>query len=179
MFLVHIHSGALHRECLAAMDALHQVRQANFFQLAENFLETGFAAVRGADRAPYDSAAKQLNPVIRQLESIMSQHGENVANGLIDYLYSTVQDIHGRIQYYDPEEVLSWLRTANAESSKYLERMESINRSALTTATIEELRMALINKGLAPSPAEPLLFEGSPLPFAWALQASSARLSQH
>jgi len=174
IFLMHIHSGALHRSCLATIDALSRVRQANFFKFSKAYFEAGFAAVRGADRAPYESAAKELNPVIQELESILTQHGENVADGTIYYLYTTIQNIHNRIQYYEPDEVFDWLKTADLELSKHLERMRSMNNSALNKAEIEGIRTILINKGLVPSQAEPLLFEGDPLPFAWALQASNA-----
>jgi ubiquinone/menaquinone biosynthesis C-methylase UbiE len=174
IFLMHLHSGALHRNCLATIDALSRVQQANFFELAKTFFEAGFAAVRGADRTPYDRAAKQMNPVIQELESILSQHGENAADGTVYYLYNTLQNIHKRIQYYEPDEVSDWLETADLEISKHLERMRSMNNSALNKAEIEAIRTILINKGLTPSQAEPLLFEGDPLPFAWALQATNA-----
>ena len=172
IFLLHFHSGALHLNCLATVDALSRVRQANFFAVTEGFLNAGFAAVRGEDRAPYDDAGKQMNPVIKELESIMSEHGENVADGTIDYLYSTLQKIHSRIQYYDPEETLNWLASLDIELAKYQERMQSMNDCALTKKTIEGIRTILVNKGLSPSQAEPLLFAGDPLPYAWALQAS-------
>jgi len=172
IFLLHFHSGALHQNCLATIAALSRVRRSNFFALTEAFLSAGFAAVRGEDRALYDDAAKQMNPVIKELESIMSEHGETVADGTIDYLYSTLQKIHSRIQYYEPEETLNWLSTMDVELAKYQERMQSMNNCALNKAAIEGIRTILINKGLSPSQAEPLLFEGDPLPYAWALQAS-------
>jgi ubiquinone/menaquinone biosynthesis C-methylase UbiE len=174
MFLMHIDSGALHQECLAAIDSLRRVREARFFELTTTFFEAGFAAVRGADRAPYDTAAGYMNPVIQELEAIMTQHGEKAADGTIDYLYSTLQKIHSRIQYYEPDEVLNWLKTSDAEVSKYLDRMQSMNACALNKAEIEGIRNLLINNGMQPSQAEPLQFEGDPLPFAWTLQVTTA-----
>jgi hypothetical protein len=174
MFLLHINSGALHHECLAAIDALHRVRESRFFELAGQFFEAGFAAVRGADRGPYEAAARNLNPVVKEIEAIMTRHGENAADGTIHYLYSTLQSIHERIQYYDPDEVLGWLKTSDTEVSKYLKRMKSMSACALNKGEIEGIRTLMINKGLQPGQAEPLQFEGDPLPYAWALQVTTA-----
>ncbi len=175
IFLLHFQGGALHQSCQATLDALQRVQKVDFFALTTAFLTAGFAAVRGADRGPYDSAAKQLNPAIKELESILSQHGEGVADRTIEYLYSTLQNIHSRIEHYDADEVLNWLAAMEQELPKYLQRMESMHRSVLNKAAIEGIRTMLANKGLPQNQAQPLLFEGDPLPFAWVLQASNAQ----
>ncbi len=173
MLLLHVHSGALHQRSLEAIDALMRVRLSNFVSLAYDFFEAGFAAVKGADRTAYDSAAKALNPAITELDAILSQHGEHVADGTIVYLYTTVQKMHSRIQYYDAEESLAWLRTMGEELKHHEERMLAMDKTALDQEGVEAIRTTLVKKGLMPSQAQPLLFEGDPLPFAWVLQAAN------
>ena len=127
IFLMHIHDGVLYRECSAAIDALRRTQQCGFIQLARDFFELGFAAVRGADRAAYDDAGLKLNPAIQELEAIISDHGQHVAGDMIEYLLTTVQTIHKRIQYHEPDEVLDWRRLTRSWRSTRSEWTRCIN----------------------------------------------------
>ena len=172
LFLMHMQSGALYQECSAAIDALDRVAASNFLALASDFFTQGFAAVRGGDRAPYEKAARELNPAIQELESILSEHGEHVAGDTIVYLHSTVQNMHSRIQYYDPDEVLGWLQTTAKELLKHAQRMESMRAAAMDEESFKKLTERLESQGLRLEKAVPLQVEGDALPVAWLLQAS-------
>jgi len=178
IFLMHIHDGVLYRECSAAIDALRRTRQCGFIQLARDFFELGFAAVRGADRAAYDDAGLKLNPAIQELEAIISDHGQHVAGDMIEYLLTTVQTIHKRIQYHEPDEVLDWLETADQELEKHEERMDSMHQSALDKNAFKAVCENLAGQGLILDRAEPLHLEADALPFAWALLASKSDKQQ-
>lgn len=174
LFLMHIRPGELYRECGATIDALRRTKRSGFVQLALDFFDKGFAAVRGADRAPYDSAARRLNPAIRELESIVSEHGEHVAGDMIVHLHTTVQTIHQRIQYYDPDEALSWLRKIDRELAMYEERMVSMHDSTLDEEAFKKVCERLHSQGLIVEQASPLLMNGDELPVAWVLQATKS-----
>jgi SAM-dependent methyltransferase len=77
--VLHIREGRIHGECAASLDAITRVQESGFIPLAIAMFRTGFAAVRGANRAPYEAAASGLAPAVAELESVMSQHGEQVA----------------------------------------------------------------------------------------------------
>jgi ubiquinone/menaquinone biosynthesis C-methylase UbiE len=171
LFLMHIRSGELYRECSAAVDALRRVAQSNLIPLAKAFFSAGFAAVRGGDRTAYESAARELNPAIRELEAIMTEHGEHVAGDMLIYLHTTVQNMHSRIQHYDPNEVLGWLETMDKELGKHEERMLSMRDAALDEEAFKKVSSNLESKGLEIQKAVPLQLRGEQLPVAWILQA--------
>ncbi len=172
LFLMHIQSGALYRECSAAVDALRRTQQSGFIQLTRNFFDAGFAAVRGADRAPYEAAARALNPAIQELEAILAEHGEHVAGDTIVTLHSTVQTIHSRIQHYNPDEAQGWLKTMEEEIPKHEERMASMRDSALDEDAFKGVCEDLTNKGLTIDRAQASYVESDELPIAWVLQAT-------
>lgn len=172
LFLLHIRPGVLHGECEAAIDALQRTQQSGFVSLALDYFEKGFAAVRGADRAPYESAARLLTPAIGELEAIMTQYGEHVAGDVVIYLHSTVQTMHNRIQHYDPDEALDWLRSMDRELEMHRERMQSMCDCAMDETAFKRLCSDLHGQGLIVENASPLVMKGEDLPVAWVLQAT-------
>jgi ubiquinone/menaquinone biosynthesis C-methylase UbiE len=172
LFFMHIQQGSLYKESCAALDALQRTRQCDFIGLTRRFFEAGFAAARGTDRAPYEAAAAAMNPAIREIEAILTEHGEHVASDTIVTLYNTVQTIHGRIQHYNPDEVLAWLDNIERELGKHEERMDSMRDAALDEAAFKAICERLEEHGLKINRAQPSLVEGETLPIAWILQAS-------
>jgi len=178
-FLMYIRPGELYRECTTAIDALQRVQQSGFVPLAREFFTAGFAAVQGADRAPYDAAAKKLNPAIRELEAVLQEHGEHVAGDMLAYLHSTVQTMHSRIQHYNPDEVLAWLDAIGKELSQHLQRMTSMHDAALDPDAFDQLCKRLEEAGLSVDNAAPLKMSEDELPVAWVLQASRSAGAPH
>jgi SAM-dependent methyltransferase len=172
LFLLHNTAGALYAECGTAIDALRRVEACKFIDLTREFLETGFAAVRGADRGPYEAAASAMNPAIQELEAILSEHGEHVAGDTVVKLLMEVQNFHARIQHYDPDEVMGWLENMQIEIPKQLGRMESMQRAALDQKAFEAVCERLSQHGLSTVRAQPAQVRGEALPVAWILQAS-------
>jgi len=172
ILLMHIQPGVIFRECTIALDAIERTQKCKFMPLSLRFFECGFAAVRGADRAPYDQAALQFNPAIQELESILSDYGEHVAGDTISKLYSDVQQIHNRLQYYNPDDVLGWLRTMDKELSEYEERMASMCEAAIDDKTFSDVCENLRGQGFNIVKEEPLLAANDELPIAWILCAS-------
>jgi len=171
ILMMHIQPGVIFNECATTLDAIRRTQKSGFVPQSLHFFEAGFAAVRGADRAPYDQAALQLNPGIQELESILSEHGKQVAGGTIAKLYSDVQQIHSRLQYYEPDEVLAWLRTMESELSEYEERMASMCDAATDNSSFNALCENLHGQGLDIVTREPLLATDDKLPIAWILRA--------
>ena len=65
LMLMHIQPGVIYKECWTSLDAVRRIKRSKFLPLALDFFEAGFAAVRGADRAPYEKAGVALNPALR------------------------------------------------------------------------------------------------------------------
>ena len=171
VLLMHIESGLIFRECATALDAIERTQESQFVPRSLQFFEAGFAAVRGADRAPYERAALQLNPAIQELESVLAKHGEHVAGDTIFRLYSDVQRIHSELQQYEPNDVLQWLRTMEQELSEYKERMTSMCDAAIDEQAFGGVCENLRGRGFANVKGEPLIAAGEELPIAWILRA--------
>jgi ubiquinone/menaquinone biosynthesis C-methylase UbiE len=170
--LLHNQTGSIHRECVESLDAIFRLQESRFIPYTTAMFDAGFKAVRGADRAPYESAAKQLSPAIRVLESIMEQYGQHVAGDTIARLYHDVDQIHQRIQHYESDEVLDWLKKMDGELDAYAGRMSSMSEAAIDSETFEKILKGLLDQGYTINRAEPLLIPGHDLPLAWVLIAT-------
>ena len=82
-FLMHIENGSVHKECQDSLAAIDALRETNFVALAIELFRNGFAAVKGADRTPYDAAGSQFAPAVAAAEKIMNDFGTDVAGGTI------------------------------------------------------------------------------------------------
>ncbi|MDT8321290.1 MAG: class I SAM-dependent methyltransferase [Xanthomonadales bacterium] len=169
--LMHHRDGAIHQECAASLDAIEQTRSARFIPLATDMFRAGFAAVRGADRQPYDAAASRLAPAVEALERMIAQHGEHVAGDTIVRLYGDVARIHRELPNYDPEEVMSWLARMGQELNAYAGRMSSMMAAAIDQSEFERIRTELDARTVVEQ-AGPLLVPGLELPLAWAILAT-------
>jgi len=171
-FLLHNQAGWMHRECVESLDAIVRLQESRFIPYATAMFDAGFKAVHGADREPYEAAAKQLAPAIGALESIMKQYGQHVAGDTISRLYNDVARIHESIQNYEPGEILGWLNKLDGELDAYAGRMSSMSQSAIDNETFEEILEELRSQAYTIDRAQPLLIPGLDLPLAWVLIAT-------
>jgi SAM-dependent methyltransferase len=169
--LLHNSEGSIYHQCAANLEAVTGVQESRFIPYSIQMFRTGFEAVKGADRAPFDESARRLAPAVQALESIMEQYGQSVANDTIARLYSDVGKIHGRIQHYDPAEVLGWLERMERELETYAGRMSSMCASAIDGETFERICSGLGGQGFTIEVAGPLLAVDNAVPLAWALIA--------
>lgn len=169
--MLHIENGRIHKECADSLAAIERLQASGFVPLSIELFKTGFAAVRGGDRAPYDAAGAKLAPAIAIAESILSEYGEDVAGETIARLYGDVGTIHSKMPGYDPDEVLGWLGTMDNELAAYAGRMTSMLSASMDRPAFDTLRADLIGAGFTPAVAEPLLSGDKAPPLAWVLVA--------
>jgi len=170
-FLMHNQGGSIYQECAASLDAIERMQKAEFISSAITMFEKGFAACRGADRAEYEAAARQLAPAVRTLESILTQYGTHIAGDLVMRLYDDVGTIHEQIQHYEPSEVLNWLDRLEDQLQAFAGRMASMRDAAIDSATFRQLCEQLRKQGFTTLRAEALVEPDRPLPLAWVLVA--------
>jgi ubiquinone/menaquinone biosynthesis C-methylase UbiE len=170
-FLLHSQPGSIHQECIESLDAISRLQESRFIQYAVEMFSAGFDAVRGADRVPYEVAAKKLAPAIGTVEAIMQQHGPHVAGDTIYRLYNDVARIHEKIQNYEPAEVLDWLKRMDAELVAYAGRMSSMSESASDNTAFKQICDDLRSRNYTMQRATPLMVLDHELPLAWVLIA--------
>ncbi len=173
--LLHVEGGVIFKECDDSLNAIRRLRDARFVSHAIELFKSGFAAVRGADRAPYDAAGRKLASAVQEAEAIMTEYGEHVAGDTIARLYNDVGRIHSAMPRYEPADVLSWLDTMNGELDAYAERMSSMTNAAIDQHTFEKVCRRLEKNGFAVQRAGPLTPNDQDLPLAWVLIANKQR----
>ena len=170
--LLHHTGSSIHKDCEAGLDAARRVIESRFIPLATDFFSAGFEAVRGADRAPYEKAATLLNPAVQAVESVVEDHGPDVAAGIIANLYNTVKRMHQRIQNYEPSEVLDWLQNMGRQLEDYASRMSAMHAAALDEKAFDDLCSLVTAANCSIDQSGPLFAPGDQQPLAWALLAS-------
>lgn len=173
VLLMHILAGSIYQESSASLDAISRLRNARFIPLAVDMFRAGFDAVKGAEREPYENAARALQGAVDAVEEIVSEYGEGVAGGSIAQLYSDVARIHSRLPNFDPEEVLEWLTRVDTEMADYADRASSMMKAALDEETFKGIVASLVEKGFAVQQAAPFLAVGQQVPLGWVLVAKA------
>jgi len=169
--MLHNQQSSIHQECEESLDAIARLQSSQFIPSAIEMFDAGFKAVRGADRGPYEAAAKKLAPAISALEDIMRQYGPQVAGDTISRLYNDVGQIHQKIQHYEPAEILDWLHRMDGELDAYAGRMSSMSESAIDSETFDSICESLRDQGFTVELAEPLKTTDQDQILAWVLFA--------
>jgi len=172
--LLHHRDGAIYRECADNHAALCQVRENGFLESAIEMFPHAFDVLMGGERSAYEKTSHNLIPAFRDMERIMAQYGKHVAGGVIRKLYTDVNHIHSNLPRFDRQGVVGWLQQAILELDRYIERMNSMCRAALSVETFEALKESLVNSGFEPLEAEALEGDDQSYPLAWALVAEKA-----
>ncbi|MBV1908708.1 MAG: methyltransferase domain-containing protein [Kangiellaceae bacterium] len=170
--LFHIRDGSIHQECEQNKNAINSVINSRFVPLALRLFKNGFAAMQGADRSAYESAARELAPAIKELESIMTEYGLHIAGDTVSRLYNDVDKIHKKIQHYNPDDVFAWLESMENELPDYLERMKSMVKSSLTIVNFETIKDELEKEGFVLEIADKFFAPNQKSPLAWVLIAN-------
>jgi hypothetical protein len=170
-FMIHHAEGSIYQKCASSLDAVRRTRESKFIPLALRLFETGFAALRGADRTPYDAAGTALNPALAVLEDVIHTHGADVAGGTIALLYEDVAKIHGQLPQYNHAEVAAWLQKTEFELEAFSGRMSSMCESALDEAAFARLVSEVSNSGLTIVRADSLKDPQDTRPLAWIIVA--------
>ncbi|WP_428820389.1 class I SAM-dependent methyltransferase [Microbulbifer sp. MCCC 1A16149] len=172
--LLHHRDGAIYRECAVNYAALREVRENGFLEGAIEMFPYAFDVLMGGGRSEYEKTSQNLIPAFRDMERIMTQYGRHVAGGVIRKLYMDVNHIHTNLPRFERQEVIGWLKQAVTEIDRYIERMNSMCRAALSAQDFETLKDGLANAGFELLEVEALEGADQSHPLAWSLVAEKA-----
>lgn len=131
--LMHSQGSVIDKECKTNQEVIEKTLELNFVGAARDLFSAGFNALKGADRTAYDQAGANLNKVLPEVESLLTQYGAQAANGTLQKLYSDVAMIHEGLPRYDEDEVLGWLTQMQTELELFVVRMRSMQKAALSS----------------------------------------------
>ncbi len=174
--LMHIKDGAFFNECAANVSAIQEMQQTEFIPGAIEMFHQAHICLKGESpnnsRENYDAAAQEMLRKYRHMEGIMNAYGKHVAGDTVLQLYQEVDRINGRLMHHDPDEVIDWLKNADAELPAYTGRMRSMCEAALDKVTFDGVVQKLEDEGFTIEQGEPLGQSDSQPPLAWALIAT-------
>ncbi len=168
--LVHVHEGAIYRECEYNRDTVAALQSLDILGLAREAFAAGFALNRG-DCSPdeFRAAERAFAPAVRGLEQLLRDRGPTAAGGLLQQLYQDIAHMYRRMSAYEPADILQWLAGLGAELEAYRGRMQSMLDAAWSRSTLDTLTGNVVAQGLSLVRCDQLAVPGSALPAAWAL----------
>ena len=146
--LLHHREGIIYEECSASLDAVREMQVAEFIPKCIAMFEAGFIAMQSGDRTRYSAAAKNFAPALRAMETIMMQHGRDVAASTILKVYRDVRTIHGNMRQYEPSEVSNWLKKMDQAIEAYAGRMASMRDAAIDATQFAQVGTGWAKKAL-------------------------------
>lgn len=171
--LLHHKGGGIYRQCAASLDAVRQLQGASFIDKASAMFSAGFRMLCEGSRDAYEAAARDLMPAIRSTESIMRQHGRQVADGSVLKLYTDVREMTARLPNYDEGEVVGWLERMRGEFNAYEGRMASMCEAAVDEAAFTAVCANVEAAGFELLRHEALANADTGIPLAWVLIAAA------
>jgi ubiquinone/menaquinone biosynthesis C-methylase UbiE len=173
--LLHTDTGSIYQECQQNAVVIKRLTDCEFFSLVTQMFAAGFkavgAGVESVERSTYANAIKQMAPAIREIEAVIQEYGHRVASDTIYRLYTDVREMHQKIQHYEPDEVIKWLKNMETEIDAYGSRMASMLLSSVNIAGFKKIQSDLTGLGFSVEVAKPFLLPDTELPLAWILVA--------
>jgi SAM-dependent methyltransferase len=175
--VAHLSGGGIDRVYRRNVMAIRKFRESGFVRRAADLFRHGFAAVRGADREPYENAGRRMAPAVAAVESLLGEFGVTIADGTIGRIYEDVARIHERLPAHDPDEVMAWIDCLEPELAAYADRIRSVLDAALTQADIDALGTQILEAGFDEPVIETLRNDAESTAVGWTVRAQR-RLQQ-
>ena len=148
--VLHLHEGAIYRECANNHRALQAVQSLDILELARAAFTAGYAINAGTGSvAAFKQAERAFTPAVRGMEQLLKRFGSQAAGGLLQQLYSDIAEMYQRMSSYSETEVIAWLDGMVVELEAYAGRMLSMVNAAVDEQTFDQLCQRLGEIGFA------------------------------
>ena len=170
--VLHYQDGLIFRECEHSALAVRRLLASELLPLSVEMFKAGFEQLNGPVKTEaFRTAALRVMPAFKLIEGILDEFGEHVAGDTIITLYTSIAEIQQNLPRYEPAEVLDWLVRLEAELPAYIERMESMQHSALSRAQYKAFCTRVLESGFNLLQARPLRSSPNETPLAWVIVA--------
>ncbi len=168
--ILHLHGGAIYRECELNLRAIDAIRDSGIMALARTAFDAGFALNAGTGEvAAFKAAERRFTPAVRALEDIMRSMGRDVAAGLAQQLYQDIATMYRQMSAYEHSDIVAWIDGMTMELDAYAGRMASMLAAALDEEAIGRMTALVEQRQMRPLLRETLTMGGDTLAAAWAL----------
>jgi len=138
--VMHLHDGAIYKECADNYRALEDVKQLDILELARSAFLAGFAInARTGSVAVFKQAERAFTPAVRGLEQLLQRWGPQVAGGLLQQLYRDIAEMYKNMSAYAEAEVIAWVDGMTVEIDAYAGRMLSMVNAAVDEPACDRL----------------------------------------
>ena len=169
--LLHHRDGLIYEQCDASLNAIRDMKEAEFIPLCVAMFETGYAMLEGGDKDAYRVAGNNVSPAIQAMEAIMVRYGRDVAASTIVRVYRDVRTIHERMSQFESSAVIGWLEKMRGAIDAYEGRMASMLNVGIDATQFTQTCSNLEQRGFHIRQAEPLAGSSQDLPLAWVVVA--------
>ena len=170
--VLHLHEGAIYRECTGNHRAILAVQSLDILELARAAFQAGYGINAGTGSvAGFKLAERAFTPAVRGLEQLLQGFGAQAAGGLLQQLYRDIAHMYPRMSAYAETEVIAWLDGMVVELEAYAGRMLSMVNAAVDQRTFDQHCQRLEAMGFGDFRCDKLAIGESSELAAWTLVA--------
>lgn len=184
--ICHFKGGTIYNECRTHFDASRAFYQSGIFKTAEKVFRQANLVLEGrASQNTFVEADREFSVSVSACKQVFAQYGKSVCANYLYKIFAELGQMFNSIQSYQLSDVLLWLGDNNKALVAYSDRMESMTKSALSEAELEQIFHGLKSQAkerqihwkyqpLMPQLADETLSRESALPIAWIVEMSKS-----
>lgn len=173
--VLHLHDGAIYRECSANLDAIDGMRNSNLLPGFEGLFKAALAVQRGVgDKEIFRNADTDFARAVAGSEEVLRRWGKGAADGMLFRIYSDIAHMYRRFRNYDPDEVFKWTSLMSNDLDAFAGRMASMLNAALDAPALDRLIAQLISAGFIIRTRETLNMGRLSVTAAWVVIAQKS-----
>ncbi len=171
--VMHLHDGAIYRECALNLSTCAELKTLNLLPLARAAFAAGFDVTAGrGDMETFKAAEATFKPAVRGTEALLQRLGQDTAAGLPNKIYQDIAHMYKRMRAYEASDVLNWVDGMEGQLQAYAGRMQSMLDAALDETAMSDLCGALQQQGLHIEVLQALCMGPRQEKAAWQLRAA-------
>lgn len=171
--IMHADDSLIYTESSANLHVINAIKQTNIFYITQHFFTSIHQSLNNKYKSTVNS--KDFSTCMKQLETLLSEHGIDCAAGLTYKIYNDIADIYENIKNYDINELNEWLSKLTFEVNAYQCRMQSMLDAAKSLSEITKLKQQLITSGMKITISDKLYPPNSDRPLCWIIIATKVR----
>ena len=174
--VIHMRDGGIYKECDINLQAIDGFRQSNILtHFEELFREVVLRKGESGNKDAIHIVDKKLASSVLVVEEILRRWGKGVANETLLRIYTDVGHMYSRLNAYEPEELITWVKVMHDELDSYAGRMSSMLGAALDEVQFETAMTKMTELGFDIRIRDTLTFDRQASPSAWVGVAQKSR----
>jgi SAM-dependent methyltransferase len=174
--VMHMRDGGIYKECDSNLQAISGFKNSNILNhFEELFTEVVLRKGESGNKDAIRVADKKFASSVAAAEEILKRWGKGVANETLLRIYTDVGHMYRRLNAYQAEELINWVKVMHDELDSYAGRMSSMLGAALDETQLADAMAKLTEYGFDIRIQDTLTFGRQSIPSAWVSIAQKNR----